>query len=286
MDGRSGTAEEATARRWPWWYAFAGLIILNGVAIGLLEAADVVVSVPYGAGGIVIELCAVGTAVCLGRRRGPVGLRTFGLRPMSITPGRAVLWAALGIFAMCFVDSLYIGAVHVDRPDVWRQHLHGSSAALVALGAVVFAPVGEEIFFRGFFYRALRNRVSVLGAVAVSSALFGLMHWWLLDPISTVFPRVAAGVLFALLYERTDSLYPGICTHAYLNLTLAAWAAPVIRPFVLVAVPVLLVFAIARSINDPRRKNPRRKGTGDDRPRVSSPLHPSLRAPESLRPRI
>ena len=40
-----------------------------------------------------------------------------------------------------------------------------STLALVAAGIVVIvvAPIAEEFFFRGFFYRALRSRMGIAG---------------------------------------------------------------------------------------------------------------------------
>ena len=54
-----------------------------------------------------------------------------------------------------------------------------STLALVAAGFVVIvvAPVAEEFFFRGFFYRALRSRLGVLSAAAIDGLVFGLIHF-------------------------------------------------------------------------------------------------------------
>ena len=54
-----------------------------------------------------------------------------------------------------------------------------STLALVAAGIVVIvvAPIAEEFFFRGFFYRALRSRLGILSAAAIDGLVFGLIHF-------------------------------------------------------------------------------------------------------------
>jgi membrane protease YdiL (CAAX protease family) len=90
----------------------------------------------------------------------------------------------------------------------------GIGGLLVALllGGVV-APVAEEVFFRGFIYAGLRARWGVGWALAVTSAVFALVH---LTP--GVFPPLfLMGLLLAYLYERSDSLWPSILLHAAIN---------------------------------------------------------------------
>ncbi len=47
---------------------------------------------------------------------------------------------------------------------------------MLVLVAVVFAPLVEELFFRGLLLRSLQRRVGTGRAVALSSVLFGLAH--------------------------------------------------------------------------------------------------------------
>ena len=50
---------------------------------------------------------------------------------------------------------------------------------MIAAGFMIIcvAPVAEEFFFRGFFYRALRSRYSVLVAALIDGLVFGVIHW-------------------------------------------------------------------------------------------------------------
>lgn len=85
--------------------------------------------------------------------------------------------------------------------------------ALLALAVAVLAPLFEEAFFRGFLYRALRERLGVSGAVLASSAVFALVHL----SFQTVLPLFALGCILALAYEWTGSLVPSIVLHSLNN---------------------------------------------------------------------
>jgi hypothetical protein len=110
------------------------------------------------------------------------------------------------------------------------------------------APVVEEVFFRGFFYRALRTRYSVALAAIVGGVVFGVIHYDFEDAegLLLVPPLAALGVIFCLVYERTGTLYAVIGMHA-LNNTVAfaaqaddGWRVAVVAgPVMLAAVAVV-----------------------------------------------
>ena len=84
---------------------------------------------------------------------------------------------------------------------------------------ICVAPVAEEFFFRGFFYRALRSRYSMLVAALIDGLLFGVIHFDFsgADALLIVPPLAVLGFMFCLVYERTGSLYPVIALHALNN---------------------------------------------------------------------
>ncbi|NUN16462.1 MAG: CPBP family intramembrane metalloprotease, partial [Myxococcales bacterium] len=94
------------------------------------------------------------------------------------------------------------------RADSWPE------AIIITLAPVIVAPIFEELLFRGFFYRMLRDRMGVYGAVLFTSFLFAAVH----PSVLTVLPLFALGAVFALLYEATGSILPSIVAHAMHNL--------------------------------------------------------------------
>lgn len=85
---------------------------------------------------------------------------------------------------------------------------------LIVLAAVVISPVMEEILFRGFLYRNLRDTMGRGPAVLVSGLVFAVIH---LDP-PLIVPLTAMGASLALLYEWSGSLLVPILAHALWNL--------------------------------------------------------------------
>jgi membrane protease YdiL (CAAX protease family) len=82
---------------------------------------------------------------------------------------------------------------------------------LLMLGAAVV----EEVLFRGFLFRTIRDIGGTWIAVAVSAAVFGALHAF--NPgasaVSTVAIALEAGVLLALSYAATNRLWLPIGLH-------------------------------------------------------------------------
>jgi membrane protease YdiL (CAAX protease family) len=87
--------------------------------------------------------------------------------------------------------------------------------AVAALVAVV-APMAEELFFRGYFFTALRNWRGLWPAAIITGLVFGAIHAGS-SPAGFLAPLALLGFLLCLLYERTGSLYPCIALHSLNN---------------------------------------------------------------------
>ena len=82
------------------------------------------------------------------------------------------------------------------------------------VGAGLLAPVAEELFFRGLFYTALRQRLGIAAAATVSSLVFAIGH---IDALGVVAASFIMGIALALAYEYTRSLWVAIAIHAFNN---------------------------------------------------------------------
>jgi membrane protease YdiL (CAAX protease family) len=104
---------------------------------------------------------------------------------------------------------------------------HGMQLALIALVAGLVAPVCEELLFRGLLLRALRRRVSPVGAVTISALVFALAHP-LLDPsigtVAVVPALFAMGAVSGVLAIRKGNLSMSIFLHIGFNLLTTAAA--------------------------------------------------------------
>ena len=83
----------------------------------------------------------------------------------------------------------------------------------------MWAPLIEELAFRGVLYATLRKALGVWPAMGVSAVFFALVHGYGVVGFASVF---WSGILWALAYERTRSLLPAILGHAINNLFVSA----------------------------------------------------------------
>lgn len=81
------------------------------------------------------------------------------------------------------------------------------------LTGVLIAPLAEETFFRGFVFAGLRARYDWRWAAAISAALFAAAHM----EITFFIPAFILGYLFAYLYQRSNSIWPGMIIHFLMN---------------------------------------------------------------------
>jgi membrane protease YdiL (CAAX protease family) len=86
----------------------------------------------------------------------------------------------------------------------------------------IFAPLAEEILYRGILHRSLANRLGVLGGALLSSVIFASLHFYDYYGLASV---AAFGFICALTYQSTDSLINVVALHMLYNtsITLPEW---------------------------------------------------------------
>ena len=86
--------------------------------------------------------------------------------------------------------------------------------ALLALFAIVVAPLAEEVIFRGCIYRFLKSKLRPPAAMLISASIFGLIHGNLMAFV----PLTFVGFLLAYTYEKERNLLVPIFYHGLFNL--------------------------------------------------------------------
>lgn len=213
--------------RWPWWYAFAGFgagfiganVLATPVVILASEDGDLT---PAGAllSTLILNAVLVGTAVGFAWMTTRPRAWHFGLLRTRFWP--AVGWSLLAYVAYIVFVVAYGLIVGVPEEQSTPEDVGADEGTFGLINAgllfVVIAPIGEELFFRGFFYRALRSSLGIWTAALIAGGVFGAIHiftGWEAVPV-----LAALGIALCLVYERTGSLYPCIGLHA-INNTLA-----------------------------------------------------------------
>jgi len=175
----------------------------------------------YAAYCLVLAPFLVGGAARLTKGRG--GLRGLGLVPVEGMRvwGWGALTGLLGaagnllIFLFLSQAARLLGGRHLQSQDALTlARLRGPWLVLVFISACLVAPFCEELFFRGVLYTSMRNRWGKAAATLASAAVFSFLHFkW--EGLPSLF---FLGALFAVLYERSGSLWPCMLAHSFNNL--------------------------------------------------------------------
>lgn len=273
---------------WPPWFAFVGfLAAITGtlVAVGVIA---IVAGIESGDDTPTLTIVAtlvqgvffVGTALVLARSITAPKPWHFGFRraPLWSTIG----WAALGMASFYLLAAVYSVVVDPSAEQEVTESLGADDGllGLIAAGVmvIVVAPVIEELFFRGFFYRALRTRYPIVLAALVDGLIFGIIHFDFegADGLLILPPLALLGLIFCLVYERTGTLYAVIALHALNNTVAFAVATEAEEGWrvAVVAGPLMLAACaiVPRLLPDgPAPLPPAPRAVGPD-PRLSLPV--------------
>jgi membrane protease YdiL (CAAX protease family) len=154
-----------------------------------------------------------------------------------------------------------------DAKQRMLEAVFAAHAWPMTLTVVIAAPLGEELFFRGFALPALRKSWGVTAAVLVSGALFSILH---MDPVGFL-GLMEIGVMLAALRIWSGSLFAAMLGHAVNNgiaggAFMLGWEDPDLPPPVwvlvlggslLVAGIVLLVRLLRAPPPEPAIEEPR-----------------------------
>ena len=182
--------------------AMSGLGVLFEAGVGALAAIAVVQAFARRAPGV----------VWAARLRLGDGDATH-IRPgIAFLAAIRVLTALLPAMLLVVLLLALLGVVSAAHPVAGMVLQDADPLQLTAIGLAVtlLAPLGEELIFRGFLYRALRMRWPVLPALIVVSLAFSTLH-------PALGPYLVLSAAFCLAYEWTGSLWTSILLHALWN---------------------------------------------------------------------
>jgi membrane protease YdiL (CAAX protease family) len=177
----------------------------HGIVVGLWVTEAVAIALP--------ALVALSLA---GVRFVPyLGLRGVSWKQALIAAGVAVAnqpvvsfltWAAHSALPPSLVEDFDAKQRMLD--SVFRMH-----ALPMLITVTLAAPLGEEVFFRGFALPALRRTLGPFAAMLLSATLFSLLH---LDPVGFL-GLMEIGILLAALRFWSGSLWAAMIGHAVNN---------------------------------------------------------------------
>jgi membrane protease YdiL (CAAX protease family) len=193
---------------------FAALIALMARRAGAFDAerdglAALLVSVPAST----LALTGIAWLAAGAPRR-----EHLRLLPSRVS-GAAVAAMVVGILALSQAlesIAILVGVGSGANLDWIARILAAASPAGLLLAILVIgglAPVGEELFFRGFMLTRLRRVWSAGPAILVTAIAFGVIHGeWVHGVLAT-----GIGIYLGLVTERSASVIPAVICHVANN---------------------------------------------------------------------
>ncbi len=176
--------------------------------------------------GILVPAQTVATlgAITLMARDAPVRRKELGLAAeMRDGAGLLVGFGLNFVLALAMyplVQWLYDGDAPVQGVvETADLAFTTTDRMLVAAGAVILAPITEELVFRGILLASLRSRYKENTAWIVSAAVFALWHLVLdFSAILAVAPLFVLGLVMARQVIKTGRIARAVFTHMGFNL--------------------------------------------------------------------
>ncbi len=163
-----------------------------------------------------VLICAVWLVVV---RKYRLSWKTIGIRaPVHGYPFIIAAAALFGSMVFTAAYSAVVSALGIDalQPEPLPVELAGNGPYIVisALALGGWVPFVEEVFFRGFLFAGLTAKYGLYVGTTVSAALFALVHL----SLATMLPIFVIGILLALAYHKTGSIWIPVSVHSAQNL--------------------------------------------------------------------
>ena len=125
----------------------------------------------------------------------------------------------LGIaYVFLFVASMISVMITKNTVSVNQETVEALPLYYMLPAAVIYAPIVEEILFRGVFRRFIKNDILF---IIISALIFGLLHTIgessLLEILVMALPYSTLGAYLAYSYVKTNNIFTSITSHAIFN---------------------------------------------------------------------
>ena len=169
-------------------------------------------------------IICVGLVLIIIKVRKSVSIAEYlGLSQISAKTIFVVLAITVGFIILSDYLSLLLGRplspdymVHIYDTRVWP--------VLFWAAIVIFGPISEETFFRGFLFEGFRqSRIGSTGAIGLTALVWALMHvQYDFYGIATIF---VVGIVLGIVRLKTGSLWTTLIMHSFINLVATAEVA-------------------------------------------------------------
>jgi membrane protease YdiL (CAAX protease family) len=139
-----------------------------------------------------------------------VGFKSIGLKTAAVAVLIIVGFLALSVLVNYALD------IPVESDVMTDAYITSVWPSLFWIATIIFAPLFEEVFFRGFLFEGFRySKLGAAGAIFVTSLVWAGFHMqYGLFQIASIF---VLGIVLGVVRYRTGSLWPPIIMHALNN---------------------------------------------------------------------
>jgi membrane protease YdiL (CAAX protease family) len=167
---------------------------------------------------IIIVMLVYSVYVC--KKQGLVLL--FGLRPLRKFLKELIhsILLLLLLFFILWIVRIFLTVVfqvEIKSPEKWALVRYApNSFALLSLLVLGFSfiPIVEEVYYRGFIYKALKSRFSIPIALILQALVFTFVHGYDLVNSFLIF---IVGAVLAIVYEIKKNLLTPVLMHSMTN---------------------------------------------------------------------
>lgn len=140
--------------------------------------------------------------------------KAFVWAPPVIWFSVIILAIATGQFLNDLINGLHLNDLFTGYSEVSEQAFSGQPVGLMILVVGIIGPICEELMFRGIVFHRLKDWVKPQAAIAISALLFGIYH----GNVVQFFYATCMGVMLAIIYDKTGTLWISIVAHIAANL--------------------------------------------------------------------
>jgi len=184
---------------------------------------------------IVFILIMIGISYLVNRKREIIITKEVKINNAKFIPLMALL---IIIFQVGLANPInHITNVLLDKEITLTNPIE---TLILTLGAIVLAPIFEEIIFRGTILRGFLSNYSPKKAIIYSALIFGLFH---LKP-EQVWGAIIIGLFFGWIYYKTKSIGITIILHFIANFSVLFQSFLYYKYFNLNAVTTMSIYFI------------------------------------------
>jgi phosphoglycolate phosphatase-like HAD superfamily hydrolase/membrane protease YdiL (CAAX protease family) len=140
--------------------------------------------------------------------------KAFVWAPPVIWFSVIILAIATGQFLNDLINGLHLNDLFTGYSEVSEQAFSGQPVGFMILVVGIIGPICEELMFRGIVFHRLKDWVKPQTAIAISALLFGIYH----GNVVQFFYATCMGVMLAIIYDKTGTLWISIVAHIAANL--------------------------------------------------------------------